>query len=356
MAAFTAHVGAVITEPGQDGDTIVKKPLPTDIEEALCDALLAFGDEPLAVRSSGVAEDLDGASFAGQYETILGVSGNASVADALRKCWASLYSSHIDSYRMTRGLSVDRMAVLIQPLVAADAAGVAFTANPVTGDRCETVVNAVRGFGERLVSGHATPDEWVVRDGRAVCRNEPEGALVEHEVLAVAELARRVEQHFGYPQDIEWAISGGRLYLLQARPITTLSPVETTVPEYAHTEPPPGFWERADSHYPEPLYPITRSTLLPAANQGFRRMCRDFGLLMETVEEREIGGWVYLRMVPLGGKDRLPPPDWLMCLLIHLLPSLRTRIRCCQEAVRSDKAGQWIERWHIEFKQDFVTG
>ncbi len=354
--AFTTHMGAAIADLEQADEAIAKKPLPLPVEDALRNALAAFGDHPLAVRSSGVVEDLAGASFAGQYETILGVRGYDAAVGAVRKCWASLYSTHVNSYRMARELPAERMAVLIQPLIAADAAGVAFTANPVTGDHCETAVSAVRGLGERLVSGQATPDEWVVRDGRAVCLNGPEGALGEQEVLAVAELARRVEQYFGAPQDIEWALSNGRLYLLQARPITALPAVEAPEPEPepVPVEPPSGFWTRGDSHYPRPLYPFTRSILLPAANQGFRRMCAEFGLLVETVEEREIGGWVYLRAVPPGGKDRLPPPEWLMRLFIRLLPSLRKRILSCTEAVRTDKAGQWIERWHAELKDDLV--
>lgn len=350
--AFTAHVNTAVTDPGQAGDAIVKKPLPSPVEGALRLALAAFGDVPLAVRSSGMAEDLAGASFAGQYDTFLGVPSHAA-ADAVRKCWASAFSRHILAYQSTRQLGAGRMAVLIQPLIAADASGVAFTANPVTGDRSETVVSAVRGQGERLVSGQVSPDEWVVQEDRAVCLSSPEGALGDREVLAVANLARRVEAHFGTPQDIEWALSGGKLYLLQARPITTLPPSE--VLPLVTVEPPPGFWERGESHYPQPLYPLTRSVLLPAANQGFRRMCNEFGLLMETIEEREIGGWVYLRAVPLGGKDRQPLPDWMMRMLIHLLPPLRGRIRDCKEAVLSNKAEQWIKRWYAELKPNLVN-
>ena len=116
-----------------------------------------------------------------------------------------------------------RMAVLVQHQVEATAAGVAFTANPVTGDRAETVISAVRGSGERLVSGQATPDEWIVRNQEAMCRAAPEGAIDADQALAVAALARRVEAHFGgIPQDIEWALVGDELFLLQARPITAL--------------------------------------------------------------------------------------------------------------------------------------
>lgn len=353
-AAFDAHVSTAVTDPGQAADAIVKKPLPASVGEAFHRALAAFGEVPLAVRSSGVAEDLAGASFAGQYETVLGVRGYNAAADAVRKCWASAFSSHILTYRTSRELGADRMAVLIQPVIEADAAGVAFTANPVTGDRSEAVVSAVRGLGERLVSGQVSPDEWVVREGQAVCLSSPENALSEHEVLAVAELARRVENYFGAPQDIEWVLSGSKLYLLQARPITTLADAGEMEPVPVSVEPPSGYWERGDSHYPQPLYPLTRSVLLPAANQGFRRMCAEFGLLTETVEEREIGGWVYLRMVPLGGKDRPPLPDWLTGLLIRLLPSLRARIRDCTEAARADKAGKCIEQWYTELKPSLM--
>ena len=353
-AAFTAHVSAAETDPAQAADAIVKKPLPAPVEDALHLALADFGDVSLAVRSSGVAEDLAGASFAGQYETVLGVRGYNAAAAAVRKCWASAFSSHIQTYQTNWELGADRMAVLIQPVIEADAAGVAFTANPVTGDLSETVVSAVRGLGERLVSGQVSPDEWVVREDRAVCLSSPENALSECEVLKVAELARSVENYFGAPQDIEWVFSSGKLYLLQARPITTLADAGETEPVPVPVEPPSGYWERGDSHYPQPLYPLTRSVLLPAANQGFRKMCTEFGLLTEAVEEREIGGWVYLRMVPLGGKDRPPLPDWLTGLLIRLLPSLRARIRDCTEAARADKAGNWIKQWYAEFKPSLI--
>src|SRR3990172_11897712 len=106
------------------------------------------------------------------------------------------------------------MAVLVQHLIQADAAGVAFTANPVTGDRGESVVSAVRGLGERLVSGAATPDEWVVRGPDAVGGGAPEGAITAAQAGAGAEMARRAEGPFGVPQDVEWAIADGKLFML----------------------------------------------------------------------------------------------------------------------------------------------
>jgi rifampicin phosphotransferase len=392
-AGLAAHLAA-LPEAADDelGSGITRSPLPDDVAAALAAALETYGEAPLAVRSSGVAEDLAGASFAGQYETVLGVRGRAAAVDAVRRCWASAHSRHLLQYSSGRGLSAAPLAVLIQPLLEPDAAGVAFTANPVTGRRDEAVVSAVRGLGERLVSGRASPDEWLVRDGAAVALTTPERAVSAADVLRVAELARAVEHFFGAPQDIEWALQDGELYLLQARPITTLpaldgmeagepaiadpapdraapaapsvsrspavsrtaaapvTPAVSPTPAASLTgavpDPPPGFWQRADSHYPQPLSAYARSVLLPAANHGFRRMCAEFGLLTETVEEREIGGWVYLRAVPLGGRDLPPPPDWLMKILVRVLPSLRARVRDCVRAVRQDRAGEWIERWH----------
>jgi len=161
-----------------------------DVEIALRSAAAGLDGVALAVRSSAVAEDLAGASFAGQYETVLGVRGPEAVCEAVKRCWASAFSARVAAYRKARepqqqparqtqevlgappaavtaaerDIASVAMAVLVQRLVEADAAGVAFTANPVTGDRGEVVVSAVRGLGERLVSGQVTPDEWGVRD------------------------------------------------------------------------------------------------------------------------------------------------------------------------------------------------
>lgn len=355
-AAFAAHLREHGASSGEADDSVFAKPLPAFVADALSQALRAWANMPVAVRSSAVAEDLAGGSFAGQYETVLDVRGEAAVVDAVRKCWASAFSARVREYGAARGMARGEMAVLIQPMIPAEAAGVVFTANPVTGDRAEMVVNAVRGLGRRLVDGAATPDEWLVRGTGVVARNVSERALNEQEVLAVADLARRVEAHLGAPQDVEWAFSGGAVHILQARPITTLVAADRSEPiSAALADVPPGFWQRGDSHYPQPLCPFTRSVLLPAANGGFRRMCAEFGLLWETVEEREIGGWVYLRGVPLGdGKDREPPPDWLMRMLVRILPSLRRRLRTCGEAVRSDKAGEWVGRWHTGLRAELA--
>lgn len=336
----------------------------SDLRKAIC----VFAGQPVAVRSSGVAEDLEGASFAGQYDTFLDVVGYDDIEHAIRECWASAFSDHILQYRKTNQIASERMAVLIQPMVQADAAGVAFTANPVTGNRDEIVVSAVRGVGERLVSGHATPDEWAVYDGQAVARSLPEKAVSSEQVLQVAQLARQVEMHLGEPQDIEWAISGNRLYLLQARPITTL---DAEVPSKTKTStqqsespiqpmvevpiaPPEGFWEREESHFPDPLTPMMSSFFIPGMNHAFRQTCSEMSMLIETLELKEIGGWVYQRTVPLGGRERKAPPAFLMPLMIRIVPPLKARIQGSVKAIREDKAGKYINQWYSEWKAEII--
>jgi phosphohistidine swiveling domain-containing protein len=322
--------------------------------DAALDVLAALlGDVPLAVRSSGVAEDLADASFAGQYETVLDVRGPEQLREAVRRCRESASSARVVRYRSARveQPAADQMAVLVQRFVRADAAGVAFTSNPVTGARDETLVSAVRGLGERLVSGQADPDEWVVKGDRAECRRAPESALDEAQVRSIVDLASRVEAHFGQPQDIEWAIECGVLWLLQARPITALPEPIEPVP----VVPPPGFWEREASHAPQPWTPLFRSALFGPRNAALKRMFDEFGFLAESLECQEIGGWEYIRLVPLGGKDRPAPPPWAMPLLVRLVPQMRNRIAQSVAAMRADKPARFIERWHHEWQLQFAT-
>jgi pyruvate,water dikinase len=233
-AGFPVPDGFVITVDafehalaGLDRDATAEQVRAAELPPGVADGLAAattarLGAGPVAVRSSGVDEDLAGASYAGQYETVLGVTPD-ELPDAVRRCWASAFSDHVTAYRGARGASPGAaMAVLVQQMVTPDAAGVVFSADPVTGDRDAVVVSAVRGLGDRLVDGSASPDEWVVRGNEATCRTDPEGALDAEGARAVAELARRLEAWFGAPQDVEWALAGGRLFLLQSRPITAL--------------------------------------------------------------------------------------------------------------------------------------
>ena len=208
--AFDRFLAANALDSDISSEDVIAATLPNEIAAALLAAADAFDDLPLAVRSSAVAEDQPFASFAGQYETVLDVHGREALLAAVQRVFSSTFSHQVAVYRTAHGQHArGRMAVLVQHQVEATAAGVAFTANPVTGERTEVVISAVRGSGERLVSGQTTPDEWIVRNQEAMCRAAPEEAINANQVLAVAELARRVETHFGgIPQDIEWALVG----------------------------------------------------------------------------------------------------------------------------------------------------
>jgi cytochrome P450 len=228
--------------------------LPADVEAAIRAGYAALGDDvPVAVRSSATAEDSADASFAGQQDTYLWIVGADAVVVHVRRCWASLYSARSIAYRRDHGIPEDdvRMAVVVQRMVDADAAGVAMTLNPVTGDRSKIVIDASFGLGETVVGGEVTPDNYVVDKvmlelvdqrigpkeielvadvaGRCVVRRdvEPERrtrpALTPAQVRAVATLAKRAERHYGAPQDVEWALHGDDVMLLQSRPETVWS-------------------------------------------------------------------------------------------------------------------------------------
>ncbi|MCS7462783.1 PEP-utilizing enzyme [Paenibacillus doosanensis] len=213
----------------------------------------AGGNEGLsvAVRSSATAEDLPTASFAGQHETYLGVYGKEAVSAHVKKCWASLWTPQAITYRMN--MNFDHLevalAVVIQAMIPAEAAGVMFTANPVSGKRDEILISAGYGLGEAVVSGLITPDTFIVtKDGRVQERTlgskklriqlKSDGTVTEEvplterqsyclgptELTRLSGLAKLVEQHYGCPIDTEWALSQGNIYLLQARPITAMTP------------------------------------------------------------------------------------------------------------------------------------
>lgn len=256
------------------------------------------GVERFAVRSSAVAEDLPGASFAGQYETFLDVLGT-DVPDAATRCAEAALSERVAAYATGRGEPPSGqagVAVLVQPMVPAAAAGVAFTANPTTGDRAETVVTAVRGLGERLVGGEAIGDEWTVRDGRATAARSVEQAITSEDATAIAALGARVENLLGGPQDIEWAVDDtGRVILLQARPMTALpAPVEWPVPG-------PGLWLRnfrLGEWLPDPMTPLFADWLLPTIENGYLDGMRSSAGTVVPFRYTSVNGW-YFNAVPV---------------------------------------------------------
>jgi pyruvate,water dikinase len=226
--------------------------IPDDLAEAVTAAYRGLGGQvPVAVRSSATAEDLPTASFAGQQDTVLNVVGAEALLDAVRRCWASLWTDRAVAYRREAGADAGpvRLAVVVQRMVDARAAGVLFTADPVSGRRNRSVVDASPGLGEAVVSGAVNPDRFAVEGGRVVERRLGDKAvavrplpgggtqrvdlpastracLTDAQLLALVALGRRAEAHFGAPQDVEWALDGaGRPWLTQARPITTLYPL-----------------------------------------------------------------------------------------------------------------------------------
>ncbi len=221
-----------------------------------------LGSGPFAVRSSGISEDGADRSFAGMYETELDVAAE-DVAEAVERCLASARAARVTEYERTAS---DRMAVIVQRMVAPVAAGVVLTADPITGDRSSSIVTAVRGRGDRLVSGAAAGDEWVVREGEATARRQPESAIDARQALEIASEARRIAGARGMPQDIEWAIDGaGVLWLLQARPMTAL-PLEVS-----WTPPAPGAFTRQfrlGEWIGEPVTQLFESWLLTVMEAG----------------------------------------------------------------------------------------
>ena len=207
---------------------------PPEVASAVRKAYARMGsDVPVAVRSSATAEDLPGASFAGQQDTYLNVVGIDAVLDAVHRCWASLWTDRAVAYRAAQGIDGAgvALAVVVQRMVDAAVAGVLFTADPVTGRRRQAVIDAAPGLGEAVVSGSVDPDRFVVDTATGRVLESRHGAtkdfcLTTDQVVALSRLGDRVERSFGAPQDIEWAVdTNGHHWLTQSRPITTLFPV-----------------------------------------------------------------------------------------------------------------------------------
>ena len=207
--------------------------IPDDLATHITDALEHYGATlPYAVRSSATTEDLPSASFAGQHDSYLNVVGPKAVLEHVSRCWASLFTERASAYRV-RG-DIDhrevRMAVVVQRMVAADVSGVLFTADPLSGNRKVTCIEATFGLGEALVSGQVNADRFQTREGRVTSRAEHQDrpTLTDTQLLELTRLGRRIEAHFGSPQDIEWCLDSDGFWIVQSRPITTLFPVPET--------------------------------------------------------------------------------------------------------------------------------
>ncbi|MBB2745810.1 UNVERIFIED_ORG: pyruvate,water dikinase [Microbispora rosea subsp. rosea] len=320
VVTTAAHETAV-RRAGAGGPASAIPDMPREVREAVVAAYAALGRGPVAVRSSATAEDLPGAAFAGQQDTYLNVVGEQALVDAVCRCWASLWNERAVAYRRRLGIPDDgvSIAVVVQSMVEADTAGVMFTADPVSGDRSRVVVDASSGLGEAVVSGLVTPDHYVlgaagrvvshtagrrevvVRPvaGGGVTRESGEAAagpgLPPSALRELAELGGEVAALFGRPQDIEWARADGRLWLLQARPMTALPPppvgrlnplrrrIASVLVEYVPVRP----------------YPIDMSTWLPDGPAGLMaKVTESFGIRSAFAGFLQEEDGVVYRLVP----------------------------------------------------------
>ncbi|HJX29222.1 MAG TPA: rifamycin-inactivating phosphotransferase, partial [Thermoanaerobaculia bacterium] len=329
--------------------------IPDDLAAAITRPLARLGEQAAyAVRSSATAEDLPTASFAGQQDTYLNVVGPAAILRHVGRCWASLFTERAVTYRLRNGLDHRkvRMAVVVQQMVFPQASGILFTADPVTGNRKVASVEASFGLGEALVSGLVNADVYKVRDGEVVAKavatkqlaihaspaggmqeqaiepeRQDEPALTDAQVVRLAHLGRRIEAHFGRPQDIEWCLVDEDFQIVQSRPITTLFPIPAAGDRENHvyvsvghqqmmTDPmkPLGlsFWQMTT---PRPMHEaggrlfvdVTRGLVSPTSRAGLLEVLGKsdplIGDALQTIVERED----FLPSLPDEGPAWAPP-------------------------------------------------
>lgn len=316
-AGFPVPGGFIITTSGydtyvdaagrhHDGTPRFDAPLAAELVEAIGAAYQRLGGGAVAVRSSATAEDLAEASFAGQQDTFLNIEGEAALIDAVRRCWASLWTDRAVAYRAKAGVDDAHLslAVVVQRLVDAEAAGVMFTANPATGRRDETVLNATFGLGEAVVGGEVTPDELVICGDAVTTRTTADKrvytvrvaggtetlplpavdatrrALTDAQAIALARLGRRIEAHFRCPQDIEWVLADGVFQVVQSRPITALAAPAGPAPTNWPLPRTDGMFIRASivEQLPDPLSPLFADLISPAVVSSLHKvLTRYFG-------------------------------------------------------------------------------
>jgi rifampicin phosphotransferase len=263
-------------------------------------------DAPVAVRSSATAEDLLEASFAGQQDTYLNVRGLEDLLTAVRDCWASLWTARAMAYRARQGIdpATVSLAVVVQQLVDAEAAGVMFTANPSNGRRDEAVISAAWGLGESVVSGSVNTDNVVVRkpDGTVISTETADKAVMtvraeqrtheqsvpaeqrkrpvlsESDAAELAAYGTRIENHYGAPQDIEWARADGQFFVVQSRPITALPEVEGPMPTDWTVPDPTAMYVRASivEQLPDPLSPLFADMIDGAVTRSLQSLFQEF--------------------------------------------------------------------------------
>ena len=279
-------------------------PIPVDVSEAIKQAYAALSDvsATVAVRSSATAEDLPDASFAGQQETFLNICGEENLLDAVKKCWASLWTARAIVYRIKNKIdqSTVALAVVVQEMIDAETSGILFTANPINSQRDEVVINAGWGLGEAIVGGLVSPDTIVadkvtgkvksyeVAEKTVITVRTEKGTneeplndarrsskvMNEAQVSELVEIARRIEELYSTPQDIEWCYAEGRFYIVQSRPITTLTKQKPPVPSVWKL--PKGAYAAMRNNIVElmtdPLTPLFKTLGLNAVNERMKHI------------------------------------------------------------------------------------
>ena len=349
--------------------------IPPDIAGAIANAYAALrGTEPVvAVRSSATAEDLPTASFAGQQETYLNIEGPDAVLDAVKDCWASLWTARAIGYRARRDVAIEglSLAVVVQRLVPAEVAGILFTANPVNGRRDEAVINAAWGLGEAVVGGEVTPDTYTMDkesggviqreigakdvmtvrvDGGTETEPVPEDlrrapVLSDDQAADLVRLGVQIEDLYGDPRDIEWAMADGAFAIVQARPITALPEPMAEPPEDWPLPDPEGQYMRTSiiDFMPDPLTPLFASMAMPAISEGIQRVLDDMmGGTLSFVDNYlvTINDYAYLSF-------HLTARDWWWALtrMIPAMPRLlKNAARHFDEVARPRYAAA-VEPW-----------
>ncbi|MEQ8842222.1 MAG: PEP/pyruvate-binding domain-containing protein [Acidimicrobiales bacterium] len=311
---------------------------PATIAAAVADACSRL-DGPLAVRTSTTWEDGTTRAHAGATATVLDVTGTEDTLAAIRHCLDE--SAQAGREHGAAG----EIAVVLQHLVPAEWAGVAFSADPITGARDVVRVAATSGLGEALVQGEVIGADLTVRGTRVdvaggTARTGQAQALPTEIALRVADAARAVEASFGRPHDIEWAMADDTLWLVQARPITTL-PIQPALPEGNN-------WQKDTAHYPEPMTPFGWS-LLWACDEDVRAVFDEVGMLIRGLEQVFVGGEIYGRVMPaFGDADGAgkPPPAFVLGIASRLVPELRRRTAIARRLIADNQVQRWVDEWH----------
>jgi phosphoenolpyruvate synthase/pyruvate phosphate dikinase len=368
------------------GQFFARAEIPGDLANAIVNAYAALpGSNPaVAIRSSATAEDLPDASFAGQQETYLNITGADQVLDATKKCWASLWTARAIGYRARQNIGAEgvALAVVVQVLINAEAAGIMFTANPLNGDRDQAVINAAWGLGEAIVGGAVTPDTLTVsKPNGSLIRRETAGkqvmtvrtesgteeqpvpdslknvpVLSDEQAAKLAHYGSQIEELYGMPMDIEWTLADGNFSIVQARPVTAMpeAPLDWLLPD------PKGVYMRTSiaDLMPEALSPLFVTMGIPTLRKKMNPLAKrviggnpDMGpyyfthintyAYMNSKFPSRTWGWILFRMLPAyPGLIRGLVPLWRN----ELHPEYQTFVTRKQDLVLQEMSA--AELWH----------